>query len=240
MNDDKYLPASVWTFPDVILLFFGGLLGSLVFITVGAIFNGGEIEGVPLLLVSSVAQALTIIGILHYMSRTRGTASWDLDFGFRFEARDAFGLLYGAGLQLAVAFFVTLPLIWLLGLEDPPEQDVTAIAGEASSLIARIAIVLMVVVIAPLTEELVYRGVLLARLRRGLSARVSVAVAALVWSGIHLVDPDAAPFIPGLFVIGLVLGYQALRTNRIGLSIMTHAGVNLLAAIAILAGFDIG
>jgi len=239
MNDEKYLPAAVWTFPDVILLFIGGIAGSLIFGTVAALVNGGEVGGVPFLLASSVGQALAILGILNYMSRNRGTASWDLDFGFRFEARDALGLLYGAGLQIAVAFLVTLPLIWLLGIEEP-EQDVTAIAGEASSLAARIGVVVMVVVIAPLTEELVYRSVLLSRLRRGLGVHAAVATAALVWAGVHLVDFDAAPFIPGLFVIGLVLGYQALRTNRIGLAIMTHAGVNLLAAIAILFDLDIG
>jgi membrane protease YdiL (CAAX protease family) len=61
----------------------------------------------------------------------------------------------------------------------------------------------------------------------------------VVFAGIHLIDPDAAFVAVGLFVIGLVLGWQALRTSRLGLSIMTHAGVNLLAAIALLLDMDV-
>jgi membrane protease YdiL (CAAX protease family) len=96
----------------------------------------------------------------------------------------------------------------------------------------------VLVVVAPLSEELLFRGVLLSRLSRGLSPTNAVVVSAALFAGIHLIDPDAAFVVPGLFVIGLVLGYQALRTGRIGLSIMTHAGVNLLAAIALV--FDWG
>jgi hypothetical protein len=32
--------------------------------------------------------------------------------------------------------------------------------------------------------------------------------------------------IPGLFVIGLVFGFAALRTGRLGMAIMIHAGFN--------------
>jgi membrane protease YdiL (CAAX protease family) len=66
-----------------------------------------------------------------------------------------------------------------------------------------------------------------------------VIVSASVFAGIHLIDPDAIYVVPGLFVIGLVLGYQALHTGRLGLSIMTHAGVNLLAAIALLLDLEV-
>ena len=237
---DRYLPAAVWTFPDVIALFFAGLVGSVLAITVGQFANGGDpLTGVPLLAVSSVGQAATQLGMLAFMSRTRGTASWDLDFGLRFQPSDWLGLFYGMLLQIAVILFVQLPIAELLNLEDPPVQDVAEIAGDAASWFSRIAIVVVVVVLAPLTEELLYRGVLLSRLRRGLSRHVAVAISAAVFAGIHLVDPDTAFIVPGLFVIGLVLGYQALHTGRLGLAIMTHAGVNLLAAVAILAGVNV-
>ncbi len=234
-----YLPGSVWTYGDVTALFFGGLVGSLVAIAIALAANGGdELATVPLLLVSSLGQAAVTLGLLAYMSRSRGMASWDLDFGFRFELGDVRGILYGMALQIAVIALVLLPLAALLGIEDPPQQDVADIAGDASSIGARIAVVFVLVVVAPLSEELLFRGVLLSRLRRGLSPASAVIVSAALFAGIHLIDPDAACVVPGLFVIGLVLGYQALRTGRIGLSIMTHAGVNLLAAIALV--FDWG
>jgi CAAX protease family protein len=237
--NDNYLPGSVWTFPDVIALFFGGLLGSVLALSIAVASNGGgEIEGVALLAVSSAGQAITQLAMLLYLSRSRGTASWDLDFGLRFQASDLLGLVYGVFLQLGVVIFVQLPLMWLLNIEDPPVQDVAEIADEASSLGARVVVFLVVVVVAPLTEELLYRGVLLSRLRRGFSAHYAVAIAAAVFAGIHLLDPDTAFIVPGLFVIGLVLGYQALHTGRIGLAISTHAGVNLLAAVFLLFDID--
>lgn len=238
--NEPYLPSAVWTYPDAIALFFGGLLGSVFALSIAITANGGEeLSSVIVLGVSSVGSAAVTFGILGYLSRRRGTGSWDLDFGLRFEPRDALGLIYGMVLQLAVVVAVQLPLIELLNLEDPPEQDVAQIAGEASSLGTRALVVLVVVVLAPLTEELLYRGVLLSRVRRDFSPHAAVVISAAVFAGIHLIDPDAVLAIPGLFVIGVVLGYQALRTQRLGLAITTHAGVNLLAAIAILAGIDV-
>jgi hypothetical protein len=185
-----------------------------------------------------LGQAGITVGLLVYMSRSRGTGSWALDFGFSFELADLRGIFFGMALQIAVIVAVLLPLAALLGIDDPPQQDVADIAGDASSLGARLAVMFVLVVVAPLSEELLFRGVLLSRLSRGLSPTNAVVVSAALFAGIHLIDPDAAFVVPGLFVIGLVLGYQALRTGRIGLSIMTHAGVNLLAAIALV--FDWG
>lgn len=241
MNEEApYLPGSVWTFGDAAALFIGGIVGSLVAITVAVAVNGGaELDTVPLLIISSVGQAAVTLGLLFYMSRSRGTGTWDLDFGLRFEASDWKGLFYGMVLQVGVTILILLPLAELLGLEDPPQQDVADIAGDASSVMARIAVLIVLVVVAPLTEELLFRGVLLSRLTRAMSPRSAIAVSALVFAGIHLIDPDAAFVAVGLFVIGLVLGWQALHTGRLGLSIMTHAGVNLLAAIALLLDLDV-
>ncbi len=237
---DRYLPAAVWTFPDVLALFVGGLLGSVAAIAIGQALNGGaELSNIPLLGYASAGQAIVQLGMLYYMSQSRGTASWDLDFGFRFLPSDALGLIYGIGLQIGVILFVQLPLMWLLNIEDPPVQDVAEIADEASCLGSGLIVFVVVVILAPLTEELLYRGVLLSRLQRGFSRHVAVAIAAFVFAGIHLLDPDTIFIVPGLFVIGLVLGYQALHTGRIGLAITTHAGVNLLAAIALLADIDV-
>ncbi len=235
-----YLPGSVWTYGDVAALFFGGLVGSLTAIVVAIAINGGEeLSDVPLLIISSLGQAAVLVLILVYLSRSRGTASWDLDFGLSFRRSDWLGLIYGMALQLGVTIFVLLPMAWLFQIEDPPQQDVADIAAGATSVGSRLAVLLILVVVAPLSEELLYRGLLLARLRRSYSAHHAVIVSGAVFAGIHLIDPEAIFVVPGLFVIGLVLGYQALHTGRIGLSIMTHAGVNLLAAVALLLNLDV-
>lgn len=237
--EQRYLPAAVWTFWDAAGLFAAGLFGSIAAISLGVAINGGEeLDQIPLLLASSLGQAVVTLGLLAYMSRSRGAGSWDLDFGLRFEPSDWRGLIYGLFLQVGVTLFITLPLLLLLGVEDPPEQDVAEIVGGASSLAARISVAAVVVVIAPLIEELLFRGVILSRLRRSFGPRTSIAISAALFSVFHLLDPDTRFVVPGLFVIGLVLGWQALRTDRIGLAITTHAGVNLLAVVFLF--FEVG
>lgn len=233
-TEQRYLPAAVWTFWDATGLFIAGLFGSIAAISLGIAVNGGEeLAQIPLLLASSSGQAIVTLGLLAYMSRSRGTGSWDLDFGLRFERSDWRGLLYGVGLQLAVTLLVTLPVLVLLGVDDPPEQDVAEIVGSASSLVGRLAVAAVVVVVAPLVEELLFRGVILSRLRRGFGQAASISISAALFSVFHLLDPDTRFLVPGLFVIGVVLAIQALRTDRIGLAITTHAGVNLLAVVGL-------
>ena len=43
----------------------------------------------------------------------------------------------------------------------------------------------------------------------------------------------------GLFLLGMVLGWTALRRGDLSLAIPLHSGVNLLAAISILWGDDL-
>ena len=234
ITEERYLPAAVWTYWDAVGLFVAGLFGSIASISVAVAANGGEeLSQIPLLLASSLGQAVVTLSLLAYMSRSRGAGSWALDFGLRFERSDWRGLLYGIGLQLVVTLLITLPLLVVLGVDDPPEQDVAEIVGSASSIAARLAVAVVVVVVAPLIEELLFRGVVLSRLRRGFGPAASIAISAALFSVFHLLDPDTRFLVPGLFVIGVVLGFQALRTDRIGLAIATHAGVNLLAVVGL-------
>jgi membrane protease YdiL (CAAX protease family) len=235
-----YLPGAVWTYGDAAGVFFSGLVGSVIALAVLVWVTGSQSPSdVSQLVVSSIGQALATLAVLTYLSRRKGTSSWDLDFGFRFRAIDGLGLLYGVALQYAVVLLVLLPLAYLLRMDELPQQSVAKVAGEAASPVARIVVFTILVVVAPVLEELLFRGVLLSRLRRSMSASSAILVSAAVFAAIHLIDPNARFVVPGLFVIGIVLGYQALRTGRVGLCIATHAGVNLVAAIGLLFGLGI-
>jgi membrane protease YdiL (CAAX protease family) len=45
--------------------------------------------------------------------------------------------------------------------------------------------------------------------------------------------------VPGLFILGIVLAFAALRTGDLSLPIALHSGINLLAAVSLLWGDDI-
>jgi membrane protease YdiL (CAAX protease family) len=70
---------------------------------------------------------------------------------------------------------------------------------------------------------------------------LSYVVAALVFALFHLLGVTGDNFlqsmlllVPQLFVVGLILGWQAMRRRRLGVAIFIHSGFNLVAVLALL------
>lgn len=169
------------------------------------------------------------LAVMWVISERAGSASFVQDYGFSFRLVDITGLGIGAIAQLVLLRVVYLPLeaLWPdTFTQDRLEenaQDLVDRAGGAATLL----LIGVVVIGAPIVEELFYRGLL----QRPLAARFSegpvlVAVAA-VFAAIHLRPVE----FPGLFVFGLVLGFAALRTRRLGMSIAIHVGFNATALL---------
>jgi membrane protease YdiL (CAAX protease family) len=64
-------------------------------------------------------------------------------------------------------------------------------------------------------------------------------VSAGAFAVIHLIDPNAAFAVPSLFVIGVALGWSALRYGDLSVPILVHAGVNLSGAVVLIYGDEI-
>ena len=77
-------------------------------------------------------------------------------------------------------------------------------------------------IVAPVVEELFYRGLLQRSLASRFNEGAVLVVVAFVFAVVHFRPIE----IPGLFVIGLVFGFAALRSGRLGPAIMIHAGFN--------------
>jgi len=86
-----------------------------------------------------------------------------------------------------------------------------------------------VAVIAPVVEELIFRGLILHGLRRNYSAFTSVFMSALLFALFHL-NPWQ---FPATFILGLLLGWIVLRTRSLILSILGHSINNLLVLLSI-------
>lgn len=219
-----------WSLLDFILVVLGGFLGAALFVAVSSAV------GDDLFLVLALAgQYIGHLVVLWLISRRKGHP----ELGFAIEGRD---LLYlGAGLLVQLGLAVLfLPLSSLLFPEGESAQQVgTALSGLETTP-ARVAAMVVAVVVAPVTEELTFRGVLL-RSQEHRSRRVIMVVTALVFSVFHLLglDPSrmlqgAAVVLPQLFVVGLLLAWVTLRTGRLGPAIFIHSGFNLLAAVVLL------
>jgi membrane protease YdiL (CAAX protease family) len=71
-------------------------------------------------------------------------------------------------------------------------------------------------------------------LLRKVSPDVAVFVAAVVFGLVHaLGDPSVGTLIalPAIILLGVVSGYQAVRTGELSRSIMLHMGFNALSAV---------
>ena len=93
-------------------------------------------------------------------------------------------------------------------------------------------LVFLVVIGAPLAEEVFYRGLLLRSLRkRGLGTVAAVLISSAVFALSHF----QAIQLPALFVFGLVAAMLAVKTGRLGPSIWAHVGFNLTSVVVLLA-----
>jgi uncharacterized protein len=228
-------PRIAWGIGDVAAAWFGGLLVAVV---AGSIVVD---EPRPVqLLVLLFAQDLTIIAWLAAVARRKGVGSLAADFGFVLVPKeggllvDAYWILLGVGLQLLS--FGPIALLLEIHGEDA-EQDVVNVADQASGLQIPF-IVIGVALLAPITEELLFRGALLRALQRRTTADRAVFISALVFGLVHLVgDPSIGSLVavPAIVLLGIVAGYQAVRTGDLSRSIMLHIGFNALSAVLLFA-----
>jgi len=79
--------------------------------------------------------------------------------------------------------------------------------------------ILKVAIIAPIIEELIFRGIIMHGLMRNYSKFTAVFISALMFALFHL-NPWQ---FPATFILGLLLGFLMLRTRNILLCILGHA-----------------
>jgi uncharacterized protein len=93
-----------------------------------------------------------------------------------------------------------------------------------------VLLVLVVVVGAPIVEEIVYRGAVQTHLQRTAGTAVALIGTAVLFAAIHM---SLIEF-PGLFAFALVLGYARLRSDTLGMPIVTHMAFNAAGLILVL------
>ena len=94
-----------------------------------------------------------------------------------------------------------------------------------------ILLIAVVVVGAPLVEELVYRGFIQNTLRSRYADALALTITAAWFTVIHLRPVE----FPGLFAFALILGVTFHATRRLGMPIMAHMAFNA-TGLALVAG----
>uniref|UniRef100_UPI003216540F CPBP family intramembrane glutamic endopeptidase n=1 Tax=uncultured Draconibacterium sp. TaxID=1573823 RepID=UPI003216540F len=84
-------------------------------------------------------------------------------------------------------------------------------------------------VIAPIVEELIFRGLIFNGFRKNYNGFVAVIISALLFALFHL-NPWQ---FPATFVLGILLGWLMLRTNNIFVAILGHSVNNTLVLLTV-------
>jgi membrane protease YdiL (CAAX protease family) len=201
----------------------GNVLGSLV---IGATGHEGGTSETPVwvTLLGALALWLPIVAGLREVSHRFGLGSMVDDYGLSFKPVDAVGIPIGILTQLVLVRLVYWPLeTWFpdtFTVSDR-EENARTLYDSANGLWV-VGLVLVVVVGAPLVEEMLYRGLLQGAFTRRVNEILAVVLVAGWFAVIHFRPIEY----PGLFVVGLVLGTCALVTRRLGLGIVAHAAFN--------------
>lgn len=176
------------------------------------------------LLAGALSMWIPQVGMLMLFSQRAGTRSFTEDFRFRFRRVDLWGIPLGVLSQVLLVGAVTWPFRkWFPEVFDPAEVEDRA-RGLYDSARGPWLLVLVVVVVvgAPLVEELVYRGFLQAGLHSRLNDYVAIVVVAMWFAGVH----GRVAELPGLFAFALVLGIAFHMTGRLGMSVIAHLAFN--------------
>jgi membrane protease YdiL (CAAX protease family) len=118
-----------------------------------------------------------------------------------------------------VAIEANNPFVYSPGLTHPTWLDATALAAA-------------VVVLAPLAEEALFRGLLYGGLRTRLPAWLAAVISAVLFGGAHM---NASLFLP-LALAGLILAMVYERTHSLWPSTVAHAtlnGISVLLALLV-------
>src|SRR3954467_12243109 len=141
----------------------------------------------------------------------------------RFRARR--GLAYAAAAFFA--FFLFL-IAWQQVLDISQQDDLAQELGARDSTVNLVFVAVLVCLIAPIAEELFFRGFMFGALRRPIGWVGAAVVTGVVFGLIHAGGTDAVFLVP-LAVLGFLLCWLYRRTGSLLPGMAVHAFNNALA-----------
>jgi membrane protease YdiL (CAAX protease family) len=149
-----------------------------------------------------------------------------------------------ATLLAALPLVYGVSLVWqcILGFFGLPveKQDVVALFMGIHSSSLRVVFILIAAVLAPVTEELLFRAGLFRYFRGRVPRWIALGVPALLFGGSHLLQSpleSLAVFAP-LVMLGVVFSIAYERTGRIATTMIAHSLFNLNTILLVLLGLN--
>ncbi len=212
---------AVWGWAAAIVL--GALVGASIIAAAG--YADTDQNDWPLWLVA-VTQVPLWVGLLGapLLAARRNRSTLAREFGLAVKTSDVpIGLAIGIAGQ-----FILVPLIsypWLALWDKTPDDlshTAEALVSKATDPLGVVLLVAIVVIGAPIIEELFYRGLLFRSLQKLVPPWAAIVLCGLVFGASHF----QLLGLPALAVFGMVLAFIAYRTGRLGMAISAHLSFN--------------
>lgn len=219
-----------WGVADFALVMLAGFAGAFAS---ALVLLAVELDAATIVVVSSLGMAIGHgLGFFAILQRRNASLT---DLGLDVRPGDGSFVLLGAGLQIFMAIAFS-PLAEFVD-SDGTTQVVADQIATAEGLAVKVALVILVGLVAPVMEELAFRGVFLQAVLRRMKPWAAIGVTAVVFSLFHWLGVDQSNVLAGvitlvqLLIVGVVLGALTLRRGRLGPAILTHAGFNLVTLL---------
>ena len=199
--------AAGWPPWTALAALFAGLVATIVGSTIVAVASGtSSLEDPPagVNIALTLLQNIALVGMALLFARLAGRPT-AVDFGLRRPPlKRALGLL----VAVWVGFYVVSAL-WVLALGIDEQQELPDRLGADKGTLNLLAVVVLITVIAPLGEELFFRGYFFGALRNWRGVWPAAILTGLVFGGIHAGSAPVGFLVPlAFFGIGLCLLYH--------------------------------
>ena len=204
----------------VVTLLTVGIFGAVVMAL--GVEDVEEAEG--FLQVATVMQQLIFVGVaVFFASRTTRPRAWQ--FGLR---RTRFWPTLGWAALGLVSFYL-LAIVYGAIVQPDAEQETLETLGTDESTLWLIGAALLVIVMAPLAEEIFFRGFFYRALRTRLPIAAAALIDGAVFGVIHFENADMAVILPILAILGVIFCLVYEKTGSLFAVIGLHAFNNFIA-----------
>jgi len=181
------------------------------------------------LFLGTVIQAAVIIAAVFWLARRRGAAGRDLGLVWNNSRKNILTGLFGGLLSGIIIWFITILISAFLG--PPPPQEVELLLSGFRSGRDLLLPFLAISVLAPVSEELYFRGMVYPTVRARFGPAIGMVLSALFFGLLHF---DLYRLIP-ITVLGVILAYFYERTHSLLASIVAHSTWNTFMLLIVLA-----
>ncbi len=233
--------SSAYTGPSPFLVFAASLpISGLAVIALGFVLGlvGIPVDGPPARLGSVTLQALIYVGLIRLLVVDGGALSW-ADMGVRRGGRRAVAELAAGALWAGPVILATLPVAYVIS-QLVPVTPVSPLppAGELGGFMVNLVAGALV---APIGEELLFRGLATTAWARGMGERRGLVRGALFFALVHVLTVSGATageaFALALAAfaaripVALALGWLFVRRGSIWAPIGLHATFNAVLLV---------